>query len=338
MVALKVAILGLGRMGASIGLALHRYMADGGKHTFEVVGYDYATDNEKKASKMGAVDRTEHKIFHAVEHCDIVVIAQSYEEVKETYRVIAPQMRAGVVVLDASPLKGPSLQWAEEYLNEDQHLVGITPIVNPKYLFNPKENVEEAVDDLFDNSTILLTPAVKAIKEAVDLAFNFCQIVGSKPRFLDPLEHDMLLAQTEAMPAIIGTVMFYNLITQENWDDLQWLTNPAFGVLTRPLYDTHPDALRDLWVTNKEAIVRNLDQLMASLQQFRQLLNEEEEKTLEAVVTQASQKYEEWINRRYQANWDQAAKGPETEGMGIMNTLFGGAIADRITGRKKDDD
>ena len=38
---------------------------------------------------------------------------------------------------------------------------------------------EEAEEDLFDNSAILLTPSASSVKEAVDLAFNFASIVAA---------------------------------------------------------------------------------------------------------------------------------------------------------------
>ena len=216
MTTLSVAILGLNRMSASVGLALRRYMKKGGKYQFQIVGYDYASDAAKEAQKMGAIDRTERRVFEAAAGADIVVMAMSYEEVEETYKAIRPDLREGVVLLDFSPLKIPSLRWADHHLSDEHHLVGATPIVNPRYLFVAENTVSRAEEDLFDDSAILLTPSVKCIKEAVDLAFNFSQILGSKPRFLDPLEHDTLLAQTSQVPRMLGTLLFYNLMQQDN--------------------------------------------------------------------------------------------------------------------------
>lgn len=335
---LSIAILGLNRTTTSMGLSLKRYMKKGGKHKFEIVGYDPDTDNLKQVKKMGAVDNTETQPGIAVENADLVVMGVSFEEVESTYRTIRTHLRDGAVVVDLSPLKQPSLEWAESYLTSEQHLVGITAILNPAYLFNTKETVEEAEEDLFDNSAILLTPSASCVKGAVDLAFNFASILGSKPRFLDPVEHDMLLAQTVQLPRLLGTTLFYNLSKETNWDDLRWLTNPDFGALTRPLFDTHPDALRDEFFQNREALSRVIDSYIASLTQFRDILQDNDKHTLEAVLVDSAETYENWINSRYKADWDAATYGPETKATGgMLQGILGGKLADKLMGNDKDD-
>jgi len=339
MSSLKVAILGLNRTSASIGLALRRYMKKGGRYQFSIVGYDRSPDAEKKAQKMGAIDHSERTIRGAVAECDLVVLAISYDDVELAYQELASNLRDGAVVLDLSPIKRPSLEWAKKYLGEEQHMIGATPIVNPLHLFTVKGDVESAEEDLFDDSAFLLTPAASALREAVDLAFNFAQIVGSKPRFLDPHEHDTLLVQTEQLPALLGTVFFQHLAQQKNWDDLQWFTNASFGALTRTLFDTHPDALRDEWFQNREVLVRVLDEYMNSLSQFRDALQEGDFSGLEAGLVNAAETYETWINSRFRGDWDAASKMPEpAKGGSMMQGLLGGALSDRLFGGKKSED
>jgi prephenate dehydrogenase len=333
---LTITILGLNRVGASVGLALKRYVKKGGKYRFDLVGHDFNSDNEKQALKMGAVDRVERKPFDAVRNADLVVLGVSYEDVEETYRSIRGDLRDGVVILDASPLKTPSLDWAKKHLKPDHHLVGITPILNPRYLFKPEDDLEQAQEDLFDDSTILLTPSVVCIKEAVDLAFNFCQILGSKPRFLDPLEHDAMLSQTVQLPRLLGTALFYSLMNRQNWNDIKWFTNPAFGVLTRPLFDIHPDALRDEFAANADTLARALDSYIATLQEFSASLKARDVDAIEAAVVSASKEYESWINSRYRADWDSASKPAEPGTSSFMQGLLGSALADRLSGKKDD--
>lgn len=335
---LTITFLGLNRLTVSMGLALRRFTAKGGKHKFNIIGSDRNSDNEKQAKKMGAVDKLDNNPAMAVRGADIVVMALSYEDVERTYRAIRQDLREGVVVLDCSPLKQPSLEWAKQYFLADRHMIGMTAIFNPKYLFNPKESVEEAQEDLFDDSAILLTPSPSSVTEAVDLAFNFASILGSKPRFLDPLEHDLLLAQTIQLPRLLGTLLFYNAIQEANWDDLKWFTNPDFGALTRPLFDIHPDALRDEFHQNRQALGRVLDKYIGTLQAFRQVLAEDDKTSVEGVTVEAAKQYEKWINSRYRADWDAAARGPEPKvGATLLQGLIGGTLADKLTGKKDED-
>lgn len=335
---LSIAILGLNKIGASVGLALRRYMADGGSNTFEIVGFDLSREAVKKAKEMNAIDRSANRVYEAVQDCDLVVIALPYEEVKATYEAIGGDLRAGVVILDASPLKRPSLQWADKFLEDEHHIIGMTPILNPEYLYNRDVSLEAAAEDLFDKSAIVLTPSVSAIKEAVDLAFNFAQILGSRPRFLDPTEHDALLAQTEGLPALLGMAYFYNLMHHDNWHDMRWFTNPAFATLTQSLRDVHPDGLRDEWVSNSDVLVRSLDELIDTLKQLRVSLADNDRRTIEAVTSEAAEAYEKWLNSRHRADWDKDAKMPKMQAGGIMNSLFGSALGNRLSGGNRDDD
>lgn len=336
MAELSVAILGLNRTSASMGLALKRYSKKGGKHNFNITGYDSNAESLKQAKKLGAIDNTENRITNAVKDVDIIVMNVSYEETERAYKDIRHNLRDGVVILDMSPLKQPSLSWSDTYLSSEQHLIGITPILNPRYLFDSKEVVEQAEEDLFDNSAILLTPSASSVKEAVDLAFNFAAILGSKPRFLDPVEHDTLLSQTIQLPRLLGTILFYNLANQANWDDLKWFTNPAFGALTRPLFDYHPDALRDEFYSNRDVLARMVDEYIDTLSQFRDALREDDSHTVEAVTVSAAETYEQWVNSRYKADWDAVANGPEPKVDNMLQGLIGGKLADKLFGNDDD--
>jgi prephenate dehydrogenase len=336
---LTVALLGLTRTTGSVGLALRRYANKGGKHNFTVIGHDLSKELMKEAQTAGFVDRSEGRITQAIADVDLVMVDLSYDQMEATFRILGDELRAGAVVLDLSPLKRPSVAWADTHFNAEQHLVGITAIVNPRYIFEAREDLHHAEEDFFDDSAILLSPAPDCIKEAVDLAFNFCQILGSRPRFLDPLEHDTLLAHTNDMPQILGVTLFYQLMGEAAWDDMKWLTNPAFGVLTRPLFDIHPDAMRDAWHANRDVLTRVLDQYIETLQQMRTAIADGDKSTIEAVTSSAAKRYEEWINERYRADWDADAKPKKADvGGGLMQTLLGDKLANRISGKGDADD
>ncbi|MEO1289957.1 MAG: prephenate dehydrogenase/arogenate dehydrogenase family protein [Chloroflexota bacterium] len=314
-------------------------MKKGGKHKFSIVGYDSTSDNLKVAKKMGAVDKTETRPDNAVKDADVIIMAVSYDETEYAYRDIRSHLRDGVVILDLSPLKQPSLNWSDVYLTSEHHLVGMTATFSSRYLFDTKESLDNAEEDLFDNSTVLLTPATSSAKEAVDLAFNFASIIGGKPRFLDPLEHDLLLAQTVQLPRLLGVMLFYDLMNKANWDDLKWLTNPDFGALTRPLFDVHPDALRDEFHGNREALARVLDNYINTLSEVREALNASDKDAIETVAVDASVVYENWINSRHKGDWDAVAypaDASKVSGGGMLQGLLGSTLAEKLSGKRDD--
>lgn len=332
----SVAVLGLGRVGASIVLALRRYNErKDSPHTFEVTAADMRAGIRDDAAKVG-LDRLEKDIFTAVRGKDIVVLALPYADVQDAYKAIATDLRPGTVVLDASPLKQPSLEWASRHLTAENHMVGITPILNPAYLFDGLDDTLHARADLFDKGNMLLMPGPSCIKEAIELASDFATILGSSPHFFDPVEHDSVAALTEGLPAVLALASFYMSAKSAGWADAQRVTNPAFGRLTRHLYDTHPDDLRDLLLNNRANTVRQIDELLIVLRTLRELISAGEQDALEAALLESSDNYNLWINRRAKAKWDDAAPADDGQSVGgmLMNGLMGGFLSRRLQGGK----
>jgi len=333
MATVSVAILGMGRVGTSVGLALKRYNAKkDAQHQFEVTCADMRAGIREDAQKIGAAEKIERDLFRAAQGKDIVVLALPYADVLAAYKSIGAEMRSGAVLLDASPLKLPSQEWAAKHLPKEVHMVGITPILNPAYLFDGLDDTLHAKADLFDNGNMLLMPTASCIKDAVELAADFSTLLGSTPHFFDPAEHDSLMALIEGLPALVGVASFYMTSKGQGWYDAQRLTNPAFGRLTRPLFDTHPDDLRDLWLNNRENLVRGLDDLMIALKSFRDTLARNDQAGLEAALIESSDTYSRWVNRRHNARWEDTSK-EESQGLSLGNMVMGGLMGNFLAKR-----
>lgn len=338
MAEVQVAILGLGRIGASIGLALKKYNGrTGAKHQFRITGYSTSSDEAKAAHKSGAIDSINNQPSDAARGKDVVVMAMPYGEVEAAYQYIAPDLRPGAVILDFSPLKQGPLKWAAKQLSRDAHMVGMTPLVNPAHLFEGANTAERASADLFDDGMILIMPSVSSIPEAIELATDFSGLLGARTQFIDPAEHDSLMAATEVLPALLGLGYYTALSRGSGWGDVQRNTNPAFGALTHHLYDTHPDDLVALLRDARGDSVRVLDSVMATLRELRTALSSDDRDTLESAATDASESYEQWYNKRYHWKFDDGnIATPEAPGM--MSSLFGSFVGNRLRGGNKQDD
>lgn len=335
----SVAILGLGRIGASVALALKRHSQGGGQHKFNVIGYDSSADNVKNAQNLKAVDKVENRPENAVKGCDIVVVALAFGEVQMAYQIMARSLRAGAVIIDMSPLKVPSAKWASEYLPDEVHVVGMSAVVNPKYLFDGTDETKRATADYFDKGTMMVMPGVKCIQEAIRLASDFATILGSKPHFYDPAEHDALVASTEKLPALLGAAYFHYISRSSGWGDIQRLSNPAFGMLTHHLFDTHPDDLRDLWLDDSANLLRHLDEVIASLGELRAVIAKGDGDGLGTALEDAAREYELWVNRRHNNRWqtDEMLDTKTPTFGGMMSTMIGGSLASKLRGKKDDD-
>ena len=86
----KIAIIGLGQIGASIGLALANH-----KDQVTTIGYDTEGEVNRKAMKKRAVEKIGHGLYATVAGADVIILALPLDQVRETLR--APQ----------TPLCGP---------------------------------------------------------------------------------------------------------------------------------------------------------------------------------------------------------------------------------------
>ncbi|MBK9748362.1 MAG: prephenate dehydrogenase [Chloroflexi bacterium] len=338
---INVGILGLGRVGASVGLALKRYNArKDARQKFNITGYDPLEASGVTARNQNAVDAVTRSLLDAASNKEILVLALPYREVAAAYRLIGGEVRAGTVILDMSPLKQPSQQWATKYLKGEAFAIGVTPILNFKYLFDGTDDIEHAAADLFDDGHMLLMPHLEAPKEAVELAADLSEILGAAPHFADPAEHDVWVAATEGLPAALGVATFYGLVRRNGWDDARRAGNPSFGRLTHHLFDAHPDDVRDLLLNNRDNVVRQLDATLETLHTLRDVLAQNDQKSLEGLLIDSAQAYQEWVARRQKGEWDDRTDGVKRESSTdlFMSGLFGSAVSKRLRGDKKGDE
>src|SRR5690606_3281963 len=125
-----------------------------------------------------------------------------------------------------------------------------------------------------------------------------------------------------------GVAYFHMLQRTRSWDDIQRVTNQSFGLLTHHLFDTHPDDLRDALLNNSENAVHYLDELTATLQEFRQILAAKDQSALEAALIDNAEQYNIWLNHRVSGKWDDDHDaGRPSVGEMAISSLMGGFLS-----------
>jgi prephenate dehydrogenase len=326
----NVTIVGLDRLSASLALAIKRYQGrPRPAHTFTIVGSDAKPNPMKAAEKIGAVDSTHRSLAKAVGGANVVILNAPPGQYEDLYARLGPQLKAGTVVLDLALLKQPAIEGARRYfLKNDQgapaaFLVGITPIVNMSGLYSGEIDVEAARADWFDDADILVTPDPKCPGEAINLAEDMIRLVGGRPRFMDPGEHDGLIAATEGLPALLGVSLFYMLQTSEGWADLRRMVNPSLALTIQNLRCQTDKDLFLFFTRNRENLVRHLQTLIGTLDDMRDILADPAgDARLEVLLSRVQIEWEKWDLKRTTGNWD-GTKIRERPGGNLMGGLFG---------------
>jgi prephenate dehydrogenase len=266
-----------------------------------VVGHDKEPAVHGRAKKLGAVDRTDWNLISACEKSDLVLLATPAGAIEETLQAIGPYLRSGCVVMDTASLMSPVLDWAADTLPEQVHFVGGNPIISA--VVEGEGGLEAARADLFQNSLFCLAPAPDADPAAVKLASDLVMILGAKPVFFDPAEHDGLLAGMEHLPVLLSLAMLETVVRQPSWRELRKVAGSSFEISTRLAWMGTTD-YSDAWFSNRDNVLRWLDAFSASLDSIRQTLVEgQQEEFVQRSESALVERYK-WMHDREQGQWE----------------------------------
>jgi len=326
----RITIVGLGFIGGSIGLALHQAEAE-----LEIVGHDRERGAANQAKKIGAVDKTDWNLISACEEADLVVIAIPVGGVKSTLEAIGPYLRPGCLITDTASIKSPVIEWAKEILPDGVNFVGGDPIVSHAAAAagGTEGGIDAARADLFSGVVYCLTPAAGAAPKAVKLASDFVYLLGAQPYFLDPLEHDGLMAGIDHLPFVLSAALMGVTTESASWREMRKLAGGAFESATH-FVSTDPTTYRDACLVNRENIVRWIDGCSEKLSDLKETILAGDAEELERVFEETIIARQRWLRAREAGDWD--AQPSEIPSMGsFMGQLFG---LGRLGKRKKEQD
>jgi prephenate dehydrogenase len=218
-----ITILGLGTTGTSLGLALGRAAAQA-----EVVGHDKLPEAAQAARKANAVQRIEWNLHAACEGASLIVLTMPLSEVGETLALIAEDLRPNALVFVLSDVLQAPADLLRKHLGGHGHAVVGHPILNG--VGGPLT----ARDDLFEKAVFVVAAGASTDPAALELASSFVESVGSQPLFMDPVEHDGIIAGVEQMPQLLGLALVHMLAGSPGWFEAQRLAGRAFAQATEP--------------------------------------------------------------------------------------------------------
>ena len=277
---MRVAIIGTGLIGASLGLALQE------THEVEAVaGYDRDQDRLATALSRGALTAAELSAAAAAEGADIVILAVPVSAVAQVAGEIAGAVRSGAIVTDVCSVKTGVVSTLQRALPDDVWLVGGHPMAG-----SHEAGPEHASSELFVGATYLLTPTTHTDVEAYRTLHRLVAGIGARPMAVDPVHHDRLVAVISHLPQLAATTLM-NLASEqarEQHAGLLLLAAGGFRDATR-VAASDPDLWLDICAENREAIVAVLDDYAARIAQLRQTVRDADDRRLHETLMAAQQ-------------------------------------------------
>lgn len=259
----RIALLGLGLIGGSLGLALQRAGYAGRR-----VGFDPNADVRQRALDRGAVDDISATPDGAVQGADLVIVAAPVLAIQDLLKTIAPHLPPGCTVTDTASTKSLVLEWAAKTLPDSVDFVAGHPMAGREI-----QGIEGALPNLFDGCTYCLIPAPNASERAIGRVLWLIEQVGGRPLRIAPAEHDRAAAGISHLPLLLSAALVGATATDPEWPAMSRLAASGYRDVSR-LASGDPRMGRDICLSNAAAITEWIDRLTAELGRLRGLIRD----------------------------------------------------------------
>ncbi len=251
----RIAIIGLGLLGGSIGLAVKQFLPN-----TATTGFDTNPEARQRASQRGLVGAVCQTAPDAVRDADLVVFCVPVGAMSAAAAAVADGLPQGVVISDV----GSSKQAVAAALAKA--LPG--HIIIPAHPVAGTENSgpDAGFAALFQKRWCIITPPAGADAALVQQLSDFWEALGAHVEVMTPQHHDLVLAITSHLPhliayTIVGTASDLETVTRS---EVIKYSAGGFRDFTR-IAASDPTMWRDVFLSNKEAVLEMLQRFTEDL-------------------------------------------------------------------------
>lgn len=250
---MNIAVLGVGLIGGSIGLAARERLGA------EVSGFDPAPDALAQALEVGAIARPCASVAEAVAGAEVAFVATPVGAVPGTLRSVLDAAGPACVVSDVGSTKRAVVAEVA-----DARFIGGHPLAGAE-----SAGVRHARADLFDGATWFLTPSASTTGTLYERLHRLLVDLGARPAALDAVTHDRVMACVSHLPHVLANVMVAQAahLLDEHGERLPH-AGPSLRDATR-VAGANTDMWRDVYLSNADVLVEAIDEFVARLQQVR---------------------------------------------------------------------
>lgn len=267
----QITVIGLGLLGGSITLAILRTFSG-----VKVVGYTHRPSTRKKARQLAVATEIVDNIEKSVSDADLVILATPICTFEQIFCEIAHSLPTGCVITDVGSTKVLPHRWAAKKLPKHVHYVGSHPIAGSE-----QRGIEFARDDLFEQTTCILTTTKNTNHKAVQTLKRFWSGLGCSVKLMKPAEHDRIFANISHLPHMVAMA----LINANNNEDLKFAGKGFMD--TSRIASGPANIWADVLLTNAGNTTIGIDKIIAELEKMKKAIKEKNKKQIENLLEKA---------------------------------------------------
>jgi prephenate dehydrogenase len=240
----RIAVLGVGLIGGSIGLAARQRLEA------EVVGYGRSQETLARAVELGALDRAAGSLAEACEGADAVFCAGPVGALPAQARAALAASGPETVVSDVGSTKGELVA----ALGGDERFIGGHPLAGAE-----TAGVANARADLFEGARWYLTPTDRSSGMLYDRLQRLVSDLGARPQAIDADAHDRLLATISHLPHVVANALVAEAAAELSRDSERLPeVGPSFRDITR-VAGSNPAIWADIFASNRDAVADSVE-------------------------------------------------------------------------------
>jgi prephenate dehydrogenase len=253
---LKLALLGVGLIGGSVGMAARERLGA------EVVGWDPAPGAMAEARERGALDASRPTPAETVDGADIAVVAAPVDALVQAVGDALAAAGPDCVVTDVGSTKR-----AVVAAHDDPRFVGGHPLAGAE-----TAGVRYSRPDLFAGATWYLTPTERTSGILYERLHRAISGLGARPAAIDAETHDRLMAHVSHLPHVLANVLVSGAAEALSGERLP-ATGPSFRDAAR-VAGSNSAIWTAIYRSNREALTAAIDDTLARLREIRDLLDD----------------------------------------------------------------
>jgi len=265
---MRIAVLGVGLIGGSIGLAARRRLGA------EVAGYDPDPATLERALEEGVIDSAAGSVAEACAGAEVVFCAAPVARLAELAAAALEACGPETAVTDVGSTKRDIVA----ALGADERFIGGHPLAGAE-----TSGVENAREDLFEGARWYLTPQSERSSGLLyDRLQRTISGLGARPQAIEPEAHDRLMATVSHLPHVVANVLVGQAAAELTRDSERMPeVGPSFRDTTR-VAGANPAIWGDIFASNREAVAEAVDAVAARLREAAELIREGEREAVAA--------------------------------------------------------
>lgn len=272
---MKVAIVGLGLIGGSLGLCLKE-----NKFISCVLGYDIDKENANLALKLGLIHELMSE-FNPQElaNCDIVVLATPVDAIVSLVKELE-NLPQSTTLIELGSTKTKIVKATPKALKP--HIIYAHPMCGTE-----NSGASAAFKELYSGAVCVLCDSETADDTHQKRAVEIFSHLGMKIVFMDSTSHDHHAAIISHLPHAISFALANFVMKEEDKKDIVHLAGGSFRGMSR-IAKSSPAMWESIFTQNKNNLISSIEHFQKELEFCKQMIANNDENALKSWMSKAN--------------------------------------------------